>query len=137
MKAARWNLDRVGAYASAICAVHCVLTGVAIGLLSVLGLDFIGSPIAEGAFYATAMTVGTWAFIHGLKKHRSMWPGTVFFVGMICLLVSHLVFGHGTPGHETVGGTVFSVLGGLSLVCFHVLNQRMAHRCVCSQCQHG
>ena len=39
----RINLDKLGACASAICAVHCLLTGIALGLLSVAGLGFMGS----------------------------------------------------------------------------------------------
>lgn len=129
MKAARWNVDRIGAYASAICAVHCVLTGVALGLLSVLGLDFIGSPVTEAMFFLTAVVVGSWALIHGMRKHRSAVPGSVFVIGMGCLLVSHFAFGHGTAG-----GTIFSVLGGLSLLAFHWLNRRLSHGCNCSHC---
>jgi len=55
----RLNLDRIGAIASTICAVHCLLTGVAFGLLSVFGLGFIGSPEAEAGFIAFAVGVGS------------------------------------------------------------------------------
>jgi hypothetical protein len=129
--ATRWNVDKVGAYASAICAVHCVITGLALGLLSVVGLDFIGSPAAEAGFFLTAVGVGSWALVHGMRQHRSVLPAAIFVAGMGCLLVSHFVFGHGQAGHETLGGTLFSVFGGVSLVSFHFLNRRFLRTCAC------
>lgn len=134
MKVIRWNVDKVGAYASAICAVHCVLTGVALGLLSVAGLEFLNSPIAEAGFFFTAVVVGTWALVHGIRRHHSVLPAAVFAFGMGSLLVSHFVFGHGEPGKASIGGTVFSVLGGTCLVTFHVLNQRLSHSCNTCDC---
>lgn len=132
--ASRWNLDKIGAYASAICAVHCVITGLALGLLSVAGLGFIGSPITEAAFYTTAIVVGIWALMHGMRRHKSYLPGAIFIFGMGCLFVSHFVFGHGRLGHPSVPGTVLSIAGGLSLVTFHVVNQRLANKCHCPHC---
>ena len=133
----RMNLDRVGAIASTICAVHCLLTGVALGLLSVMGLGFLGSATAEYAFLSVTFTVGVAAVWHGARKHHSVIPALFFVVGLTCWLTSHFAFGHGHAGHETPGGTAFAVLGGLCLVAFHVLNQRMSHRCGCSHCTTG
>lgn len=130
MKVARVNFDKVGAYASAICAVHCVLTGFALGLLSVVGLEFIGSPAAEAGFFLMAVSMGTLALVHGLRRHRSLLPATIFAMGMTSLLVSHFGYHHGS-----LGGTIFSILGGLSLISFHVLNQRLVKRCTCETCQ--
>lgn len=138
MKASQVNLDKVGAYASAICAVHCVLTGLALGLLSVVGLDFIGSPITEAFFFFTTVGVGTAAVIHGIRRHHSVLPATIFASGLFCLLVSHFVFGHSHAGEApSIGGTIFSVLGGFSLVGFHILNRRLAHACGCDHCRTG
>ncbi len=134
MKAARQlNLDKIGAYASAICAVHCLLTGVALGLLSVVGLDFIGSTTSEVVFLSVAGVVGTTAVVHGIRKHGSFVP-SLFFVGaIVCIVMSHFVFGH---DHINPVGTVFAVAGGLAMVAFHLLNQRFHHHCDCRRCQH-
>lgn len=135
---ARWNWDRVGTYASAICAVHCLLTGVALGLLSVMGLGFLGSPITEAAFFIVAVVVGVAALVHGRRKHHSVLPALIFVSGMASLLISHFVFGHGHEGgHSSPGGTFFAVLGGASLVIFHVVNRTLQHRCGCSHCATG
>ncbi|RYG26755.1 MerC domain-containing protein [bacterium] len=138
-RGSRINLDRIGAMASTICAVHCLITGIALGLLSVLGLGFLGSETAEYTFLAVTVTIGVLAVWHGRKKHHSTLPAVFFVLGLGCWLVSHFVFGHGHGAGErsNLGGTAFAVLGGLLIVAFHVLNQRLAHRCGCSHCTTG
>ena len=136
MKVSRVNLDKVGAYASALCAVHCVLTGLALGLLSVAGLGFVGSPVTESIFFLVALGTGTAAMVHGIRKHGSAVPASVFAAGVACLLVSHFVFGHGTAEEPaSFGGPLFSVIGGFCLVTFHVLNLRLARagQCGCGK----
>jgi hypothetical protein len=132
------NLDKLGAYASAVCAVHCLITGVALGLLSVVGMGFLGSPTAELGFFLVTVTIGTIAVVHGRRKHHSVVPALIFLCGLGCLLVSHFVFGHDHAG-ETLNpaSTFLNVMGGVSLVLFHILNQRLQHRCSCGHCQHG
>jgi len=130
VRATRLDLDRIGAVASGICAVHCLVTGVAFGLLSVLGLGFLGSVPAEVAFISVALTIGTTAVVLGYRKHHSRVPAMLFCGGLVCVLVSHLVFGDGQVAHpSSIPGTTFAVLGGLMLVAFHFVNQRL-------QCTH-
>ncbi len=131
------NVDKLGQIAGTVCAVHCLLTGLALGLLSVVGLDFFGSETSEAIFVGTAGILGIWAVRHGVKKHHSYIPSLFFVWGLVCIVISHFVFGHAhakglssaTPA--AIASTVFSVMGGLSLVTFHWLNQRFAHRCGC------
>jgi hypothetical protein len=126
-----FSLDKVGAWASALCAVHCALTGVALGLLSVVGLGFLGSHVAEGVFISVAVVLGTVAIVHGLRKHGSIVPALIFVLGLGFITVSHFAFHHHGPM-----GTLFSVLGGLSLVAFHIVNLRMHSGCACDSCGH-
>jgi hypothetical protein len=128
-KRVAWDMDRVGAFASAACAVHCVLTGLALGLMSVMGVGFLGSPPVEIAFFATAVGVGSWALVHGIRRHHSYWPALVFALGMVCLLVSHFIV-----AHESLAGSLISAFGGLCLVGFHLLNQRLGHPCQTCTC---
>lgn len=111
-------------------------------MLSVVGLDFLGSLWAEIAFIVVTLIIGTWAMVHGVRKHHSWVPASVFVFGLGCLLVSHFAFGHihvrhGDHVHHHVHpmATAFSVLGGLCIVAFHVLNKRLAHHCGCDCCR--
>lgn len=119
-------LDRVGAFASAICAVHCLLTGIAIGLLSVAGLGFLGNPIADIVFFGLALGLGSLAVWQGFRKHRSFLPMALYVGGLLSVLVAHFVLGH---DHRDIHSTVLAVTGGLMLVAFHIVNMSLHHRC--------
>jgi hypothetical protein len=126
-------LDKLGAFASATCAVHCLLTGVAIGLFSVVGLDFLASTTADIVFICAALTFGTLAVWQGFRKHRSFLPMGLYVGGLLMVVISHFVLGHRSeadrsPQHQFIT-TALAVVGGLTLTSFHFVNMRMQHRC--------
>lgn len=124
-------LDKVGACVSTLCAVHCLLTGLAMGFLAVAGLEFLGNPWVEATFILLALTVGVWAMIHGIRRHHSLIPSLVFVAGLASIVASHFV-GHDSSSEPW--GTVLAVIGGLSIASFHLLNQRLQHRnCSCGK----
>lgn len=121
-------LDKLGAFASAACAVHCLLTGVALGFLSIAGLEFLGSPQADIAFLASALLIGSLAVWQGYRKHRSLLPMGLYVGGLMMVVVSHFVLGH-DHGPTPWFTTALAVMGGLMLMSFHFVNMRMQHRC--------
>jgi hypothetical protein len=127
------SIDRVGAIASAICAVHCVITGLALGLLSYAGLGFMGSPVADAAFLGVAVSIASIAIYHGRKVHHSYLPAAVFTLGLVSVVIGHFILPH--DGSKL--STVFSVAGGLCFVGFHLLNMKMAATCGCDHCRTG
>jgi MerC mercury resistance protein len=132
--------DKLGACASAVCAVHCLLTGVALGLLSTLGFGFFGSPVVDGIFLTVAIAVGGIALWHGVRRHHSYIPALFYVAGILAIMASHgshLLQGHFEHRHSTLD-TILSVVGGICFVLFHVMNLRMQHvheRGECSCCQ--
>lgn len=125
------DLDKVGACASSVCAVHCLITGVAYGLLSIVGLDFLGSVTADIVFLTIAVLVGGFAVVMGYRRHRSLLPATIFATGLGLVVLSHFVLGHRHgDGHDHSHAltTVLAVVGGLTLVGFHFLNSRLHQR---------
>lgn len=122
------NLDKLGACASALCAVHCALTGVALGLLSAAGLGFLDNPITDAIFLLIAFTIGATAAWHGIKRHHQLAPSIVFCLSLLAVTIGHFAF-----RHQTLGSTLFSVLGGTGLVVFHLLNRagRRDGHCSC------
>lgn len=139
----RSNLDRLGACASAICAVHCVLTGLAFGLLSVSGLAFLDNEVWDLTFVGFALVLGLWAVWHGLQKHHSILPALVFGVGIACIIAGNFVVKHthhsGVPEAfwDHYSHTVLMVVGGLSLVGFHTANLWLQKHggCGCEGCK--
>jgi threonine/homoserine efflux transporter RhtA len=132
MKVERTKTERVATWASAICAVHCALTGLALGLMSVAGLGFMDSPAVEVIFLGTAVTIGSFALYHGHKRHKSMIPAAIFVAGLACIAASHFAFDHGDTG-----GVAMAVLGGSALVAFNLVNQRLGGHCGCDDCRTG
>jgi hypothetical protein len=108
------------------------LTGLAIALLSVAGVGFLDSPWFEGLFLATAILIGAWALYHGHQRHKSMIPAGIFALGITMILLSHFAF-----AHASVGGAILAVGGGLSLVAFNLVNQRLGGHCGCEDCRTG
>jgi hypothetical protein len=133
---ARLTLDHLGTAASTVCAVHCVLTGLALGLLSVAGLQFMASEQAEVAFVAVAVGIGAMALIHGHRRHHSLTPGIIFSFASVLLILKLLAFGHGQPLHDSVYSSVVSIAASAMLILFHVVNQKMQHRCGGKHCTH-
>lgn len=128
--AKRVNIDKVGAFASAACAVHCLLTGIALGLLSVLGLGFIGSTLADVVFMTVTLSVASVAIFTGIRRHGSFVPATLFGLGVISIIVSHFVLDHESKDLVTrLVTTIFAVGGGVLLVAFHVVNLKLQKDC--------
>jgi hypothetical protein len=118
---------KLAAYAGAICAVHCVLTGLALGLLSVVGLGFLANPAVEASFLSIAVILGLWALWHGVSRHHSWAPALVFVAGLGFIAAAHFLFGRGL--HEGDPWAVAcAALGGLLIGAFQLVNLKMQHR---------
>lgn len=131
------SIDKIGAVASAVCAVHCLITGLALGLLSVAGFGILGSVVTDLVFLCVALGVGAIAIVHGVRKHHSVLPALVFLLGVGLIAFGHLGFRHvhgGQVESDRILSAVFSIGGAICLVLFHVLNQQLRHRCACEHC---
>lgn len=135
MSLKHWNWDRIGVYASSACAVHCVLTGLAIGVLSSLGPSFFASEAMEYTFIGLAILAGSLAAWTGYRVHRKRYPVFILVIGFAMIIGKHFVFSaahgyaHGDHYHSADPGAVLmSVFGGLCLVGYHVLNSVLKHQ---------
>lgn len=109
-----------------------MLSGLALGLLSVAGLGFLGTPGAEGFFIVTTVAVGVTALIHGAQRHHSMVPSLLFVAGMACIAIGHFAFAK----DQNVARALATTTGGICLVLFHVVNRRMQLACGSKHCEH-
>ena len=124
------NLDKLGAYASAACAVHCLLSGLALGLMSVVGLGFIGSSTTDHVFLIVTLSIASLAIVSGYRKHRSWVPAILFGAGAFSITLSHLVLdGDSKNTAMRIVTTLLAVSGGLLLVVFHIVNRRLQMTC--------
>lgn len=116
-------VDRFGATASFLCAVHCALLPLVIAALPMLGLGFLADHRFERFFVAFAGVLALSTLIIGFRRHqrfRAFW----FLVPGIALLITGIVI---DVEHATVGHAVLVSLGGTLVALAHVINLRLAH----------
>ena len=97
------TVDRLGAFASSMCAIHCALCAFLPTALALLGLDFLSGHGAEWAFTVLAVLIGLVAGIQVWRSHRRPSVLILFAVGIIGLLSARVLEGgahHEEHGHE-------------------------------------
>lgn len=122
--------DRVGATASLLCAIHCVLLPFVLALLPLIGLEFLAGHTFERVFVACAAALASVSIFTAYRRHRRphalylMLPGIVLLVfGVAINLDAHVII-----------HTVSVVSGGLLVASAHVTNLVLSHRHHCSDC---
>ena len=122
------KLDRAGATASFLCAIHCALMPLVISLLPLLGLSFLASEPVEWALLAASATLGSWSLCLGFRQHRSRRVFMALGVALALLVAGRVFHEH----HLGAWGPILMVLGGFSMMGAHLLNHRLCH--ACKQC---
>ena len=146
------KLDRAGATASFLCAIHCAIMPLLVTLLPLFGLSFLASEPVEWALLLMSAGFGTASICLGFKEHRSRKVFAVLGAG-IALLVAGRIFhhvpfpmfatelAHSHDGHvhgievnqagmATFGPSVIlMVLGGFTMMGAHIFNQMLCRNC--------
>ena len=119
------NLDKVGATASFLCAIHCAIMPFVLTMLPLVGLSFLASEPVEWALLAFSAILGTLSLCVGFREHRSR---RVFaFLGIaLALLVAGRIF---HESYEGWWGPVFMVAGGFTMMGAHWLNHSLCRSC--------
>ncbi|HJR11922.1 MAG TPA: MerC domain-containing protein [Rhodanobacteraceae bacterium] len=117
-------VDRVGATASLLCAVHCMLLPFVLALLPLIGLAFLAGHTFERIFVACAAALASASILVAYRRHRHphalflMVPGIVLLVLGVAIDINAHVVIH----------TTSVVTGGLLVASAHVTNLVLAHR---------
>ena len=77
------RLDTAGAAASFVCAVHCMVVALLLGVMPTLA--FLAASWIEWAFLATSTAIGLVSLIPGYRRHRMRKPLALFTVGIAVL----------------------------------------------------
>ncbi|MEO7062914.1 MAG: MerC domain-containing protein [Dokdonella sp.] len=115
-------VDRFGAGASFLCAVHCALLPIVIAILPALGLGFLADHRFEHAFIAFASLLALTALIVGFRRHqrfRAFW----FLLPGIALLFAGIVVEY----DSTILHAVMVAMGGSLIALAHLINLRLSH----------
>ncbi|HUA79935.1 MAG TPA: MerC domain-containing protein [Dyella sp.] len=132
-----WNLvDRVGAIASFLCAIHCAALPFVLALLPLMGLSFLGGHAFERGFVFFASLLALFALVNGYRRHHRALPLRMALPGLMLLIL-------GVTSAENYSILVHSVMvtcGGLLVASAHFINLRLdrQHGHVHgAQCAHG
>lgn len=119
------KLDRAGAMASFLCAIHCALMPFVVTMLPLLGLSFLASEPVEWALLLSSATLGTLSLCTGFKEHGSRRAFGLLGIALALLVIGRLCHEH----HVGAWGPVFMVLGGFSMMGAHLFNQMLCRSC--------
>jgi uncharacterized membrane protein YczE len=116
-------IDRVGAAASFLCALHCALLPVGLALVPALAGSLIAERGFEVGFVLFATTLAAITVVLGWRRHHivsALW----FLVPGVLLLW----LGAFTELHETEPlHTILVTIGGTLVAVGHIVNLRLGH----------
>ena len=116
-------VDSFGATLSIACAIQCSIFPLLIGVLPLVGLEFLLNQHVETFFLVTAIVVGIGSFAQGFRAHRRMYV-LLFLAGAMTLIF----IGRQLVDQEFELPLVVS--GSLVLATGHFVNRRLCHLCV-------
>jgi hypothetical protein len=108
------RLDRLAMGLSGLCAVHCVVTAVLLGLLASAG-GFLGQPIIHEVGLTLAMIIGAFALGRGILEHGFMLPSAIGALGL-GVMAGALSLPH--DGREPI----YTIIGVMIVALGHRLN---------------
>lgn len=112
-------LDRIGATLSAICAIHCLLLPLVVGVLPMLGVATVLEP-AEVWLTIVAILIAVLSALWSYHKHRELRIVALFF-GALGLVIIGLVL-------ENIW---YHAGGMVALLGAHILSANL-----CKSCSH-
>ncbi|HZV17082.1 MAG TPA: MerC domain-containing protein [Sphingobium sp.] len=111
------HLDGWAIGLSGLCALHCLATAIAVGLLSSFA-GLLEAPIIHEGGLILAILLGGLALGNGARTHGMLLPVAVGALGL-GIMAGALSLPHGASGE-----IAYSVLGVLLLALGHELNRR-------------
>jgi hypothetical protein len=118
-------LDKAGATASFVCAIHCLAMPFVIGVLPILGLSFLADERVEWALIGFTVCVGLFSLLPSyFRIHKKWHPLAMFGLGFAAILFVKVVFEESSRA-ETPG----MVFGALMIAASNFANRRLCHTC--------
>ena len=119
-------LDKTGAAASWICAVHCLATPFVVSFLPVFGLGFLADEKGEYIFLALSLALASVSLLPAFfKLHRKISILFLFVVGIFSVGAADALF------EENFAGKIILVAAGAGLMtAAHLFNRRLCRACV-------
>lgn len=118
-------LDKTGAAASWICAVHCLATPFVVSFLPVFGLGFLADEKGEYAFLALSAALASISLLPAFfKSHRKISILLLFVVGFFSVGAADALF-----EDNFAGKIIFVAFGAGLMTGAHLFNRRLCRAC--------
>ncbi|MGO1893813.1 MAG: MerC domain-containing protein, partial [Luteimonas sp.] len=105
------SADRIGFAASFLCAIHCALLPVVLGLLPALGLKFGGWVDIDQGFVVFATLLGLTTLTVGYRRHRAFRAWALLVPGLALVWAGSFTHLH----DHTLAHAGIMTIGGLLL----------------------
>ena len=118
-------LDRVGATASLVCAIHCAIMPLAFTLLPLIGLQFLARSWVEWTLVGFSAVIGVTSLCFGYREHRSRRALALLGIGLALLVLGRV----GEDNRLGLWSIPTVVLGGLTIAGSHIFNRWLCRQC--------
>lgn len=126
----RPSLDMMGATASMVCAVHCAVVAIFLGVLPAAA-SFLAKPWIDWAFLLVSVVIGAFALLPGYRRHKDRAPLLLFASGIAMLSALRIM-----RAQPSLGEMVVVIMAATCLVAAHWRNRGAIARCNCAPQQH-
>lgn len=116
-------VDRFGASASFLCAVHCAMLPLVVAIPPSLGLGFLSEHAFERGFVVFSVAVAIASLWYGFRRHHRLAAFLFMVPGVLLLLLGVVV----EADHTGTFHAVLVAIGGLLVMAAHIANLRLAH----------
>jgi len=111
-------LDKIGIFASSLCAIHCAVVPLIITLLPLSGLGFLASERLEISMIAIAIVIGSVSLGFSLiRSHKKPLPILLLLLGFSLILTGH----YSTEALEHI----IIPIGVITIAISHYVNWRL------------
>lgn len=113
-------VDRAGMLISGLCALHCLLTPLLVGVVSAFGAFWSAWTSVESVVIGAALVLGLTSLVPGYLRHRNRAPLDLFVMGFVFLAASRLI--PAGPLHSICACGL--AMGGSLIATAHFLNSK-------------
>jgi hypothetical protein len=119
-------LDRAGATASWLCAVHCLATPSVVSFLPLLGISFLANEGVEYFFIGFSIIVAALSLLPAyLNRHGKIRAILLFASGLNFVIFADILF-----EDDLIGKIIFLFIGATCITAAHLLNRRLCRSCL-------
>lgn len=127
----KWDIVGIGL--SVLCAIHCLSVPFLMGVLPMVGLEFVANHEFEWVMMSIIFTVAAVTYFNGYRRHRKAAVWAFFAIGVLVFsVIRPLVYHDHDHGHGIDLHNIATLVGGFVFVLGHWKNWHW-HKATCKK----